>query len=118
MTNARTIELARQHLRNGAYGAYARILSGAIRASLSSRTTNAIRAAIAEDEMERLFLNYASGCPSADEQACDTLSQMVELFAKLSPEGQDDMLAKLQTELREQMAERTSPNTCEQRGGR
>lgn len=67
MNNARTIELARQHLRNGATGAYARIMSSAIRASLSARSSNAFRGAIAEDRAEGFFVGLDTACPVAVE---------------------------------------------------
>lgn len=55
--------------------------------------------------MERLFLNYSTACPSADEKGCEQLTLMVELFAKLSPAGQDSTLVRLEAELREQAAD-------------
>lgn len=117
MTIARTIELARQHLRNGGYGGYARILSGSVRASRGARTSNAIRKAIADDGMERLFLNYATPCPTANEEGCERLALFVELFCKLSSGAQDFIMAKLEMELRDQMAA-DSARDCDERGTR
>jgi hypothetical protein len=62
MTLARTIEIARQH---GISPAYARVMAGAIRASLSARSANAIRNAISEDMAEHLFLRLDTDCPVA-----------------------------------------------------
>lgn len=62
MTIKRTIELARQH---GLTPAYARVMSGAIRAANSERTAKAIRAAIVEDGAEHLFCNLTTSAPVA-----------------------------------------------------
>lgn len=62
MTIASTIQMARKH---GIGGAYARIMSSAIRAAASDRASNAIRKAIAEDKAEHLFLNLGTNCPVA-----------------------------------------------------
>lgn len=62
MTIARTIQTARQH---GIGGAYARVMSGAIRAASSDRAANAFRKAISEDKAEHLFLNLSTNCPVA-----------------------------------------------------
>ncbi|MCW2317613.1 hypothetical protein M2322_003177 [Rhodoblastus acidophilus] len=65
MTIARHIELSRQHLRGGNPGAYARGMSGLIRAALSARAANAYRKAIAEDRTEHLFSGLDTACPTA-----------------------------------------------------
>ncbi len=62
MTIAKTIEMARKH---GMTSAYARVLSGAIRAANSPRTTKALRAAIAEDKAAHLFVGLDTNCPTA-----------------------------------------------------
>ncbi|MBT9385484.1 hypothetical protein KM176_16540 [Pseudooceanicola sp. CBS1P-1] len=54
MTIAKTIETARQHLTNGNAGAYARIMSGAVRAAASDRAANAYRAAMKADGFDAL----------------------------------------------------------------
>lgn len=58
MTIARTIEIARQHLKAGNPGAYARVMAGAIRAAASNRAANAYRDAIAEDKAWSLFVDF------------------------------------------------------------
>ncbi|MCW2283666.1 hypothetical protein M2323_001438 [Rhodoblastus acidophilus] len=65
MSIARHIELARQHLRAGNPGAYARSMSGGIRSALSTRAANRYRRAIAEDKAESFFRNLDSSCPTA-----------------------------------------------------
>lgn len=62
MTIQRTIQIARQH---GLNGAYARIMSGAIRSAMSDRTAKAFRAAITEDKAEHLFRDLNASCPTA-----------------------------------------------------
>ena len=49
MTIAKTIAMARQHLASGNRGAYARIMSGAVRAAMSNRAANAYKAAMQAD---------------------------------------------------------------------
>ena len=62
MTAAHTIEMARQH---GFNGAYARIMSAAIRSAQSERAANAFRKAIIEDHAGHLFRNLETDCPVA-----------------------------------------------------
>jgi hypothetical protein len=62
MTIQRTIDLARQH---GVGGAYARVLSGAIRAAASAKAANAYRQAIRDDKAEHLFRGLETSCPTA-----------------------------------------------------
>ena len=54
MTIAKTIQIARQHLTNGNSGAYARMMSGAVRSAMSARAAKAYRAAMIEDGFETL----------------------------------------------------------------
>jgi hypothetical protein len=63
MTMNKTIEMARSYLNAGNETAYARIMSGAIRSSLSDRSVKAFRSAISEDGAERLFINFNTSCP-------------------------------------------------------
>jgi hypothetical protein len=65
ITMKRTIEIARGYLGAGNGGAYARLLSGAIRAAMDDRVDHAIRAAIAEDKAEALFVDLDTSCPLA-----------------------------------------------------
>lgn len=65
MSIARTINTARAHLVAGNSGAYARVMSGAIRAAMSERAANAFRGAIAEDGAQAAFLNLSTSCPTA-----------------------------------------------------
>lgn len=61
------VDTARQHLRAGNPGAYARALAGEHRAA-NSRQQRAIEAAIAADGCERLFTRHPSnGCLLARE---------------------------------------------------
>lgn len=62
-----TLDLARQHLRTGNPGAYARLLAGQHRAS-TARQQEAIEAVIAADACQRLFIRHAvNGCLVARE---------------------------------------------------
>lgn len=62
-----TVDLARQHLRTGNPGAYARLLAGQHRAS-TARQQEAIEAVIAADACQRLFTRHAAnGCLVARE---------------------------------------------------
>lgn len=62
-----TVDLARQHLRTGNPGAYARLLAGQHRAS-TARQQEAIEAVIAADACQRLFTRHAvNGCLVARE---------------------------------------------------
>ncbi len=54
----KTVDMARQHLRNGNPGAYARLLAGQHRAS-TTRRQEAIEAVIAADACQRLFTRHA-----------------------------------------------------------
>ncbi len=57
-----TVDMARQHLRSGNPGAYARLLAGQHRAS-TMRQQEAIEAVIAADACQRLFARHATnGC--------------------------------------------------------
>ena len=49
MSNAKLIENARKQLKAGNIEAYKRMMSGLLRSSMSSRTTNAITKALQED---------------------------------------------------------------------
>lgn len=63
----KTVDMARQHLRTGNPGAYARLLAGRHRAS-TSRQQEAIEAVIAADACQRLFARHATnGCLVARE---------------------------------------------------
>lgn len=62
MTIQRTIEIARQH---GLTVAYARVMSGAIRAATSARAAKAYRQAITDDKAAHLFCNLGTQCPVA-----------------------------------------------------
>lgn len=64
-TTERTIASARRYLANGNGGAYARLLSGAIRAADRPSTAYVIRAAIREDKAEGLFLRLDTTTPIA-----------------------------------------------------
>ncbi len=62
-----TVDMARQHLRNGNPSAYARLLAGQHRAS-TARQREAIEAVIAADACLRLFTRHAvNGCLVARE---------------------------------------------------
>lgn len=65
MTNAKTIEMARKMLSAGNGGAYARLLSGAIRSAMSDRSAAAFRKAISEDRAEALFVGLSGSAPTA-----------------------------------------------------
>lgn len=66
-STARAVELARQHLRIGNAGAYARGLAGEHRAA-NSRQQHAIEAIIAADAMGGLFTRHpGNGCLLARE---------------------------------------------------
>lgn len=65
MTITKQIESARRYLRDGNGGAYARSMSGAIRAAASDRAANAFRKAIAEDGAEGFFDRLNTVCPIA-----------------------------------------------------
>ncbi len=63
----KTVDMARQHLRTGNPGAYARLLAGQHRAS-TTRQQEAIEAVIAADACQRLFTRHAAnGCLVARE---------------------------------------------------
>ncbi len=63
----KTVDMARQHLRTGNAGAYARLLAGQHRAS-TTRQQEAIEAVIAADACQRLFTRHAiNGCLVARE---------------------------------------------------
>jgi hypothetical protein len=62
MTINQTIQIARGH---GISGAYARVMSGAIRAAASDRAVRAFRAAIADDMAAHLFDGLDTSCPTA-----------------------------------------------------
>lgn len=69
LTNVATnaVDMARQHLRTGNPGAYARLLAGQHRAS-TARQQEAIEALIAADACQRLFTRHAvNGCLVARE---------------------------------------------------
>ncbi|WP_294328314.1 hypothetical protein [uncultured Sphingomonas sp.] len=53
-----TVNMAREHLRTGNPGAYARLLAGQYRAS-TARQQEAIEAVIAADACQRLFTRHA-----------------------------------------------------------
>ena len=66
-STGRAVDLARQHLRTGNPGAYARSLAGVHRAT-NARQQRAIEAVIAADACERLFTRHPSnGCLMARE---------------------------------------------------
>ena len=63
----KAVEMARQHLRTGNPGAYARLLAGQHRAS-TARQQEAIEAVIAADACQRLFTRHTlNGCLIARE---------------------------------------------------
>jgi hypothetical protein len=63
----KAVDMARQHLRTGNPGAYARLLAGQHRAS-TMRQQEAIEAVIAADACQRLFTRHAvNGCLFARE---------------------------------------------------
>lgn len=63
----KAVDMARQHLRTGKPGAYARLLAGQHRAS-TTRQQEAIEAVIAADACQRLFTRHATnGCLIAQE---------------------------------------------------
>lgn len=69
LTNVATnaVDMARQHLRTGNSGAYARLLANQHRTS-STRQQEAIEAVIAADTCQRLFARHAvNGCLIARE---------------------------------------------------
>lgn len=61
----RTIGTAREYLKSGNGGAYARLLSAAIRSASSDRVSKAIKQAISEDGTSFLFQNLHTDCPTA-----------------------------------------------------
>lgn len=63
MTIAKQIENARKLKSNPS--AYARAMSGAIRAAMSARALKAFRDAVEADGMVGHFANWASDCPTA-----------------------------------------------------
>lgn len=65
MTITKQIEMARKMLNAGNGGAYARLMSGSIRAAMSDRADKAFRAAIVEDGAERFFSKLDTNCPTA-----------------------------------------------------
>jgi hypothetical protein len=66
MTITKTIEMARKMLNGGNGAAYARVMSGCIRAAGPVGTANTkYRAAIAEDKAEGFFINLDTRCPLA-----------------------------------------------------
>ena len=65
MTTAETIASAREHLRAGDRGAYARIMSAAIRRAMSDRSARALRAAVIADGMRTWILGLDTHCPLA-----------------------------------------------------
>lgn len=65
MTAAAKIENARRFLRDGNTGAYARLMSGYIRACNSAKVEAALRAAIKQDIAEAHFRNLNSAAPVA-----------------------------------------------------
>ena len=66
-TTARSVDMARLHLRDRNPGAYARALAGEHRAA-NTRQQCAIEAVIASDACERLFTRHpANGCLMARE---------------------------------------------------
>lgn len=66
MTISKTIEMARMMLKGGNGSAYARMMSGCIRAAGPNGIANTkYRAAIAEDGTEALFVNLNTNCPLA-----------------------------------------------------
>jgi hypothetical protein len=66
MTITKTIEMARTMLKVGNGSAYARVLSGCIRAAGPHGIANTkYRAAIAEDKAEALFVDLDTRCPLA-----------------------------------------------------
>ena len=65
MTITKQIEMARKMLNAGNGGAYARLMSGSIRAAMSDRAAKAFRAAIVEDGAERFFSKLDTNCPVA-----------------------------------------------------
>jgi hypothetical protein len=71
MSNARTISNARLFLRQGQGVAYARILSGSIRAALSARSDREFRKAIADDKAEAFFVDLNTRLPRAKEPTHD-----------------------------------------------
>ncbi|MGR9413129.1 hypothetical protein [Rhizobium leguminosarum] len=65
ITMTRTIDTAREYLKSGNGGAYARLLSAAIRASGDDRVSMAIIRAIADDKAAHLFSGLGTSCPTA-----------------------------------------------------
>lgn len=66
MTIDKTIQMARTMLKAGNGAAYARVLSGGIRAAGPHGIANTkYRAAIAEDGAEQFFVNLETRCPLA-----------------------------------------------------
>lgn len=63
----KAVDMARQHLRTGNPGGYARLLAGQHRAS-TTRQQEAIEAVIAADACQRLFIRHpVNGCLVARE---------------------------------------------------
>jgi len=71
MSNARTISNARLFLRQGSGVAYARVISGAIRAAMSDRSIREFRKAIADDKAEAFFVDLNTRAPRAKEPTND-----------------------------------------------
>ena len=68
MTIDKTIQMARMFLKGGNGGAYARLLSGCIRASVPNGIADKkYRTAIIEDGAERFFIRLETACPVAAE---------------------------------------------------
>jgi hypothetical protein len=67
MTVFKQIEFARQMLPNA--GAYARVMSGAIRAAGSPQTAAKFRAAVMVDNMAHAFDGWATSCPVAKRES-------------------------------------------------
>lgn len=64
MTTEKTVSMARALLEAGNASAYARMMSGAIRAASGKRAA-VYRAAIIEDDAARFFLHLSTNCPLA-----------------------------------------------------
>lgn len=65
MSTKQTISLAREHLAEGNPGAYARILSAAIRSAMSDRAVSTYLTAINADCMADHFRGLNTDCPTA-----------------------------------------------------
>lgn len=63
MTITKQIQTARSYKDNA--GAYARVMSAAIRSAMSDRAAKAFRAAIIEDGMQHAFAGFDTNCPTA-----------------------------------------------------